>query len=484
MGARFALAGWIASLALLGPGQAIASESLLCIRGKSFEPGREFLQTRQLKFHADGPPLGDLMPLMASRAVREKLWPELKPDEVQVATFDEPLCGSEPVAELTISYGLDELAAIGVERSRGPGDQPVLNAVASRSSAQPAPVKSPPAGSGSEAKRYDWLRVYFATTRNFTGAANAAEAFGSARSDGLTFGTVAVSIPADHRWAKLESPSLLRLEWDADPGRHVTLGESLQTFSATGWKTDLARHAGAFDKAGVLLFVHGYKTPFASAAQRAAQLAYDLAFPGPTVVFSWPSDGDLLAYTRDEEKARTAWRKMAEVLDHLSRLGPGVPVYVVAHSMGNRILTQGLAELLRQRPGADRAFRQVVLAAPDIGEAEFRERWVNDLNSVNAPRFTLYASNQDLPVSLSAWLHGEQRLGSGGPGIAILPPLDSIDASAITKEWFGLSHSYFGDNATVMSDLFLLIHQGLEPAKRPRLVKVKGTRGEYWEFRR
>lgn len=50
--------------------------------------------------------------------------------------------------------------------------------------------------------------------------------------------------------------------------------------------------------------------------------------------------------------------------------------------------------------------------------------------------------------------------------------------------WFGLSHSYFGDSETVMSDLFLVIHQGLEPSKRPRLVKAKGNRGEYWEFRR
>ena len=299
----------------------------------------------------------------------------------------------------------------------------------------------------------------------------------------MSFGAVGVSIPADHRWAKLDSQSMLRLEWDADPKRHVMLAEAFHSLPVSGWKTELARRAGAFDKGGVLLFVHGYNTSFSAAAERAAQLAYDLAFPGPTVLFSWPSDGDVLAYARDEEKARTAWRQMAEVLDHLTRLGSGVPVYVVAHSMGNRVLTQGLAELLRQRPGADRAFRQVVLASPDIGEEEFRQRWVHELNSANPPPPTLYASRQDLPVALSAWLHGEPRLGSGGPGIAVLPPLDSIDASAITKEWFGLSHSYFGDNATVMSDLFLVIHQGREPGKRPRLAKAKGNRGEYWEFR-
>lgn len=476
------MAGMVASFALVGA--AHADELRLCIRGKSFEPGREFLQTRQLKLQTVGPAADDVLLALAGRAVREKIWPELKPDEVQVAPFDELLCGNEPTAELTLSYDPDDLTVIQVERSRGPGDQLRLKAVAARSTGQPAPAKMPPLGSAPGARRHDWLHLYFATTREPTGADKAEQAFAATRSDAVHFGAVDVSIPADHRWAKLESPSLLRLEWDADPKRHVVLADAVQTLPAGDWKAELARRAGAFDKGGVLLFVHGYNTSFAEAAQRAGQLAYDLAFPGPTVLFSWPSDGDLLAYTRDEEKVRTAWRQMAEVLDHLTRLGPGVPVYVVAHSMGNRVLTQGLAELLRQRPGADRAFRQIVLASPDVGEEEFRQRWIYELKSANPPRFTLYASKQDIPVAASAWLHGEKRLGSGGRDIAVLPPLDSIDASAITKEWFGLSHSYFGDNETVMSDLFLVIQQGLPPDKRPRLVKVHGSEGDYWEFRR
>lgn len=473
---------WLVLAALAGGAQ--AEDQRLCIRGKSFEPGREFLQTRQLLLHIDGPAAGDLLAMLAARAVREKIWPDLKPDQIYTAPFDDALCGNEPVAELRLRYKPDDLVAIEVERSRGPGEQPRLTAVARAAAGQPAPPKRPPPGTAADARRHDWLRVYFATTRQPTGATRADKAFGGQRSDNVHFGAVDVSIPSDHRYANLESPSLLRLEWDADPKRHVLLAPSVETLPAATWKAELARRAGAFDKGGVLLFVHGYNNTFAEAAQRAGQFAYDLAFPGPTVLFSWPSNGEFVAYTRDEERARTAWRQMADVLDQLSRLGPGVPVYVVAHSMGNRVLTQGLAELLRRRPGADRAFRQVVLASPDIGEEEFRQRWIYELNSANPPRFTLYASQQDIPVAVSAWLHGEKRLGAGGPDITVLPPLDSIDASAITKEWFGLGHSYFGDNETVMSDLFLLIHRGLPPGQRPRLTKVKGSNGEYWEFKR
>lgn len=476
---RFALAcyiSWHVSVV-------ISEESVLCVRGKSFEPGREFLQTRQLKFRTDGPLLGELVAVVASRAVREKLWRDLKPDEIHVTPFDPQLCGSEPSAEIDVYFTPEDITAIQAERSRGPSDQPRLNAIARESSGQPAPIKAPPEGTSPEARRYDWMHIYYATTRQPSGTSTSSTAFRSVRSDFLSFGAVDVSIPADHRLAKLESPSVLRLEWDATPQRHVTLAETYTSFTKATWQAELARKASAFDKGGVLLFIHGFNNSFTEAAQRAAQLAYDLAFPGPTVLFSWPSDGDVLTYTRDEEKAKTAWRHMADVLDDLTRLGKGVPVYVIAHSMGNRIFTQGLAELLRRRPGADRSFRQVILASPDIGVEEFRQRWVNELNSANGPRFTLYASKQDIPVAVSAWLHGEPRLGSGGPNIAVLPPLESIDASAITKEWFGLSHSYFGDNSTVMSDLFLVIHQGLEASQRPRLKKIQGSQGVYWRFK-
>lgn len=469
---------------LLGSAPAAAEQIMLCIRGQSFQPGREFLQTRQLKLQADGPALGDLLLPLATRAVRDKLWPDLQPDEVHGAPFDAHLCGSEPVAELAVTYTATDLETIRPELSRGPGDQPRLSAVARQSAAKAAPAKEAPIGTAAGARRHDWVHLYFVTTRQPTGDKKAADAFGKARNDALTFGSVDVSIPADHRWAKLESPSVMRLEWDTDAQRHVKLADEFHVLSPDTMKAELARRAGAFNKAGVLLFVHGYNNSFGEAALRAAQLTYDLAFPGPTVLFSWPSDGELLSYASDEQKALTAWRQMAQVLDRLTRLGPGIPVYVVAHSMGNRVFTQGLAELLRQRPGADRALRQVVLASPDIGAEEFRQRWLFELKSANAPRYTLYASQEDVPVALSAWLHGEPRLGSGGPGIAVLPGLDSIDASAITKEWFGLSHSYFGDNQTVMSDLFLVIHQGLEPGKRPRLQESNGHRGKYWEFRR
>ena len=49
-----------ASFITLAASGALADERQLCIRGKSFEQGREFLQTRQLRVEMDGPPADDL----------------------------------------------------------------------------------------------------------------------------------------------------------------------------------------------------------------------------------------------------------------------------------------------------------------------------------------------------------------------------------------------------------------------------------------
>ena len=462
----------------------MADDVRLCIRGESFEAGKEFLQTRQLKLTLNGPPAGEMLLSIASRAVREKIWPSLSSAQVVAQQFDDAVCGTEPVAEATISYGADDLAEIRNERGRGPNDSPRTTAVVEKTQVRPAPAKQAPTGTTVGARRHEWLRLYFATTRNATGQSAPSKAFGSDRVDEVRLGSVEVSIPSDHRWANLESPSIKRLEWDIDPDRHVALGPEYRPMQAAQWKADLARAAGSLNAPGVLLFIHGYNNSFEAAAQRAAQLAYDLAFAGPTVLFSWPSDDTLKNYLRDEQQARNAYRQMAKVLDDLTQLtGRNRSVVVIAHSMGNRVFTEGLAELLRQRPGAESAFRRIVMASPDVSIEEFRQRWLIDLASPMQSQFTLYASNQDIPISLSARAHRDPRLGSGGPDIAVLPPMTSIDASKITREWFGLNHSYFADNETIMSDLFLLVHQGLVPNQRPRLRQVTGKNGIYWEFR-
>lgn len=63
---------------------------------------------------------------------------------------------------------------------------------------------------------------------------------------------------------------------------------------------------------------------------------------------------------------------MKAVLASLATIAPGTRVYVVAHSMGNRVLTRGFKALLDEDFDKGRAFKEIVLAAPDIDANVFK----------------------------------------------------------------------------------------------------------------
>jgi esterase/lipase superfamily enzyme len=50
----------------------------------------------------------------------------------------------------------------------------------------------------------------------------------------------------------------------------------------------------------VLVFVHGFNNTFADAVQAGARLKQGLEWPGPLIVFSWASWGQVVLYTKDE----------------------------------------------------------------------------------------------------------------------------------------------------------------------------------------
>jgi esterase/lipase superfamily enzyme len=170
---------------------------------------------------------------------------------------------------------------------------------------------------------------------------------------------------------------------------------------------------------------------------------------------------------------------VARVLAELAGLLPAGPVYVIAHSMGNRLLTEGYTQLLEDQPGRARAFREIIMAAPDVDQEDFRLDFAPRMLS-SGPRFTLYASEHDLALGSSEWLQGGKRLGFGGQALFVERGIDSVDASAVTKEFFSLNHSYFGDTTTVLADIFHLIRRRLPPAERPHLKAQQRSDGKAW----
>ena len=454
---------------------ALAGEYDVCARGL----GDLFSRTAHVHLSSEGPELGQNASQVLAQLINRHVW-QGQAREVFLETYDETLCsaamGNRYVIAISVTQA--ELDQIESERDRGmPTNQSptvaILNQRASVSS-QSADI------SLASAPGYYTLRVYYATNRNDTGDADPKKRFGFGHGAGNLFGAVHVTIPKDHRMGELETPSILKVEFREDPEKHITV-QALQPLGQAAWKQELRTRATAFGRPGVLLFIHGYNVGFADAAIRAAQLTYDLAFPGPTVFFSWPSSGKPTSYLADEQAAEWSMSFMKGVLADLASLGPGVPVYVIAHSMGNRVLTRAFKDLLEEDLTRRRAFKEVVLTAPDIDADVFKNQIAPSILG-KGPRVTLYASSNDLALAGSRKLHGDfQRLGESSPAIMLLADMDAVDASNVKTDF--LAHSYYGDSRTVMSDLFYLIRHRLKPEERFSLEQVQSPVGKYFRFK-
>jgi len=322
--------------------------------------------------------------------------------------------------------------------------------------------------------------VFYGTDREIRGDGDVgpSEVYTAGRGD-LTYGVAEVSIPRTHETGELERPRWWKLEFREDPSRHVVLLD-VERLGEGDFVDRVSEGLEAADRREALVFVHGFNVTFAQAARRAAQLAYDLRYPGLPLLYSWPSQGQTLDYLTDHTNARWTVEHFQRFLTlALSRVG-AERVHVLAHSMGNLPLIETLARFdTGVLPEGSASLSQVVFAAPDFDADTFR-----DLARVfpgKAGRFTLYASSNDRALQLSRKLRGDLvRAGESGPRLVVTDGVDTVDASEAESEIF-LGHSYYGKR-TILSDIFYLLRTGSPPGERFGLRPRRLGEAPYWEF--
>ena len=327
------------------------------------------------------------------------------------------------------------------------------------------------------------VNVFYATDRENTGAEDPAEIYGGERGP-VRFGVAVVSIPRDHRMGALEAPSVWRFEWWNDPDRFVVLLSATE-MDKTRFFDDVAARVERSSGKSAFIFVHGYNVAFVDAARRTAQMAYDLGFDGAPVLYSWPSQANFAAYKVDETNAEWARHDFKKFLQDFTAKSDADKIYLIAHSMGTRVLTGALKELLLEDPSVREKFDEIVLAAPD-NDAETFKRDIAP--TILAPTIlageggmTLYASSGDYALMASKTFAGYPRAGDTAEGVTLVPGMDTVDASAIRTDFVG--HSYYADSDSVIGDLRDLILKGKPPEQRKRLSPVKTDEGRYWTFR-
>ncbi len=331
-----------------------------------------------------------------------------------------------------------------------------------------------------EAKEGAIVKVFYATDRSVS-SLNPLD-YGPRRGSGLTYGRFDVSVPKDHRLAHLERPlKVWRLEFAEDRAKHfVILGRKRE--NAEEFYREAAQAVDASAKKEAFVFVHGFNVGFEEAVYRTAQLAYDLEFPGAAVLYSWPSNGALQDYIADQNNNDWTVPHLREFLESVANRTGAKVVHLIAHSMGNRALSNALAQITETRRNNAEIphFRQVILTAPDIDADTFKA--LARAMKGAADRITLYASSTDEALRVSKALGGGYpRAGDASTGIVVIPEVDSIDASLIDTGLVG--HGYYGDNTSILSDMYGLIGTGSPPSERFRLEAVIVPAGRYWRFR-
>jgi esterase/lipase superfamily enzyme len=214
----------------------------------------------------------------------------------------------------------------------------------------------------------------------------------------------------------------------------------------------------------ILLFIHGFNVEFEPALIRSAQLAVDLSRDGifnvgTPVLFSWPSNGkmSLSYYQNDRDRSANAAPYLREFMDILTRDVEIERINIIAHSMGNRVLTKALEDyakdIAEREEGREIEFR-IILAAADVDSKLF-DQTTGILDTLDA-NVTIYTSDKDRALQVSSIINRAPRLGDTNGNRPYIRPderYQTVDATGVATELFGLGHGYYSDNPFVLGDM-------------------------------
>ncbi len=271
-----------------------------------------------------------------------------------------------------------------------------------------------------------------------------------------------------------------------DPRRHFTIGD-FEALDPAQFVRTASEHGGKGQrfKDQAVVFVHGYNTTFEHALYRTAQLAYDLEFDGVPYLYSWPSKGEESGYLYDRDSADRARTYFLQFLGKIAHETKAKKIHIIAHSMGTRPLLEAL-RTDHGRTARQLRIGEVILAAPDIDADVFRDIAMTIAGA--AQGMTLYASANDRALKASKAIAGGKPRAGDVPasGPVVTPGIETVDITeAGPDSIMGLNHTTYAERSHVLSDMWLLLKEGVHPPDKRFAVFREISQpsgGTYWKY--
>ncbi|MCE9501092.1 MAG: alpha/beta hydrolase [Leptospira sp.] len=216
----------------------------------------------------------------------------------------------------------------------------------------------------------------------------------------------------------------------------------------------------------VILFVHGFNVKFEEAVVRAAQIKFDLKFPGKVILYSWPAGAEegflnqlmiKSTYQFNFTSAKNSREGFRNFVMNLASTGK--KIHLIVHSMGHQVVLPAIADIMKVKEGL--LFGEMILNAPDFDSREFSA--IAPLIKKSAKRVTVYCSPADNALIASSKVNDSKRVGS----CEKISGIDMINVNPVDAPAFGiggLGHGYYSSRP-ILTDLYQLI-LGVDVSKR------------------
>jgi esterase/lipase superfamily enzyme len=316
------------------------------------------------------------------------------------------------------------------------------------------------------------LPILFATDRKRDGSQPSVAFTGGEPDQKLSLGLAVVTVPKDKEPVEL---SCLQVVTDKElieaAVRRLALSKSFPNQA--------------------FIFVHGVNTSFENAVRGAAQIANELKFDGGTFVFSWPTRSDhrreycVGQCEVEQENVEIAAEHLRQFLEKVVAETKATKVHFIAHSLGNLVLLRALESIANDAPALRPVIGEIIAAAPDVNGDEF-EAFVWHIKPLGA-KFTLYASASDKAlwgsIQMGGWPSRAGFIADNKP--LIVNGVETIDITSAGTGLFGINHSVYSTNPTIITDMRRIFESGEHPPDKrtEEFEAVVSNEGTYWRLR-